>query len=372
MNPKIEVSCAIERTPRVIQLEGMFDVPPIGTQIKTWMPDLPLHERPWNVGLIVGPSGSGKSTVARHVFADHMLPPFDWHRSQAVIDGFPVGMSIKDVTMLLSSVGFSSPPAWLRPFHALSNGEQFRVTLARVLAESPEIAVMDEFTSVVDRTVAQIGSAAVEKTVRRLWKQFVAVTCHDDVEPWLNPDWVYRPDSNEFEWRRLHRRPTIAIEVQRVHRAAWQLFKGYHYLSAELHKGAACFLGTLNRQPAVFVAVLSFPHAKRPGWKEHRTVVRPDFQGVGISSAVTEYIASLYRATGKPFFSATSHPALRMHRMRSAAWRMIRKPSFTRTSQSSTIAGMNASHATHRLTSSFEFIGPANVEEAVKFGVVRG
>ena len=32
-------------------------------------------------------------------------------------------MGIKDVVGLLSSVGFSSPPSWLRPFRALSNGE---------------------------------------------------------------------------------------------------------------------------------------------------------------------------------------------------------------------------------------------------------
>ena len=59
---------------------------------------------------------------------------------------------------------------WLRPFHVLSNGEQFRATIARALAESAkgrELVVIDEFTSVVDRTVAQIGSAAIAKTIRR-------------------------------------------------------------------------------------------------------------------------------------------------------------------------------------------------------------
>ena len=49
----------------------------------------------------------------------------------------PTALSIKDVTALLSAVGFASPPAWLRPFHVLSTGQQFRVTLALLLATTP-------------------------------------------------------------------------------------------------------------------------------------------------------------------------------------------------------------------------------------------
>src|SRR5207253_2407197 len=124
-----------------------------------------------------------------------------WSESLSVLDAFPDSLPIKDVVSLLSAVGFSSPPAWLRPFHVLSTGQQFRVTLARLLAEAkvttpasivagqdhasataPNLVVFDEYSSVVDRTVAQIGSAAVSKVIRQRDQQFVAVTCHEDVE----------------------------------------------------------------------------------------------------------------------------------------------------------------------------------------------
>ena len=126
---------AVRRTPRVLQLEGLFDVAPSGRSEQAWDVELPLADRPWQVGLVVGPSGSGKSTVAREVFSDALVGGYDWPADQSVVDGFPADLGIKDITAALSSVGFSSPPAWLRPFRCLSNGEQFRAMLARALLD---------------------------------------------------------------------------------------------------------------------------------------------------------------------------------------------------------------------------------------------
>src|SRR5438132_7961873 len=184
----VVVNTPIARTPRVAQVEGLFDIPPTKNAHLDWDVRLPLEEKPWNIGIIVGPSGSGKSTVARALFgetlaAQESLP--NWPADRSILDGFPGDMPIKEVVGLLSSVGFSSPPAWLRPFRVLSTGEQFRVTLARLLAYGTEVRgqksevrnqnaglpaltsdlcpltsgliVMDDFTRVVDPTVAQIG-----------------------------------------------------------------------------------------------------------------------------------------------------------------------------------------------------------------------
>src|SRR4051794_26932477 len=160
MHVAITVESPVVESPRVAQIRGLFDLPPEKTARLTWDVTLPLEERPWNVGLVTGPSGSGKSTIARHLWPREMArpPELAWPRDRTVLDAFPPALSAREVTALLSAVGFSSPPAWLRPFHVLSTGQQFRVTLARLLAESPGLVVLDEFTSVVDRTVAQVGS----------------------------------------------------------------------------------------------------------------------------------------------------------------------------------------------------------------------
>src|SRR5205085_6112910 len=97
--------------------------------------------------------------------------------------------------------------------------------------------------------------------------------------------------------------------------------------SGRLHPSAACFAAFVDGCPAAFTAVLFFPHATRPGWREHRTVCLPDFQGVGIGSAMSEFVAARYRATGRPYYSTTGHPALVRHRCRTPRlWRVTRGP----------------------------------------------
>jgi hypothetical protein len=127
-------SVPIARTPRLRQVEGMFDLAPEKASTFTLDADLPLDAaegEPWQIGLIVGPSGCGKTTLARELFKGAVLAGHVWPEDKSILDAFPSTMPIRDICGFLSSVGFSSPPAWMRPFHVLSNGEQFRVTVAR-------------------------------------------------------------------------------------------------------------------------------------------------------------------------------------------------------------------------------------------------
>ncbi len=272
-----------------------------------------------------------------------------------MLDAFPEEMPIKELVALLSAVGFASPPAWLRPFRVLSTGQQFRVTLALLLASTPpkQRIVFDEYTSVVDRTVAQIGSAALAKTVRQRGQQFVAVTCHEDVADWLQPDWVYRPAENLFTWRRLRRRPAIALDILRVAASAWPLFAPHHYLSAACANSAVCFVASWQDRPVAFSAWLPFVGAGPKTRREHRTVTLPDYQGVGIGNALSDFVASLWAGLGYRAISTTTHPAMIRARMRSPSWQMTRKPSFAPAHEG------RLRHATTRLTAGFRFVGPA-------------
>jgi len=347
----------------------MFELPPTLKSEVQWSGELPIDSRPWSIGMIVGPSGSGKSTLAREMFGDSLITQFDWSHDRSIVDDFPRSLGIKQITAMLSQVGFSSPPSWLRPFRCLSNGEQFRVTLARAMAENADLFVIDEFTSVVDRTVAQIGSAAIAKSIRLSGHRMIAVGCHYDVIDWLQPDWIYEPHTNQFQWRSLCRRPPIELEIIRCDTSLWNRFKRHHYLDTSLNKSAKCFAALYKSEPVAFTAVLHFPHPTASRWREHRTVCLPDYQGVGIGNALSEFVASMFRATGKPYSSVTSNPAMITHRAKSKNWNMRATPMLhAKVGKTSSIKGFTS--ASSRLTASFDYTGPIRTDDAKKLGVI--
>ena len=110
----------------------------------------------------------------------------------------PGGAETKHIEHTFTSVGFASPPSWLKPYNVLSTGEKMRVDLARAILSNQELIVFDEFTSVVDRTVAKTASLALQKAIRKGGKKFVAVSCHRDIVEWLMPDWIYDTDQKSF------------------------------------------------------------------------------------------------------------------------------------------------------------------------------
>ena len=180
---------------RVASVMGTYDLQSEHVR-EQFVGDIDLPNK-WNVGLIVGRSGTGKTTIAKELFGDYLVCNFEYTH-ESILDDMPKDKSANDICQALNSVGFSSPPSWMKPYSVLSNGEKMRCDIARAMLENNEMFVFDEFTSVVDRNVAQIGSFALQKAIRRKNKKFIAVTCHSDVQDWLMPDWVFNTDSMTF------------------------------------------------------------------------------------------------------------------------------------------------------------------------------
>src|ERR1035438_2787699 len=122
----------------------MFDCPAQDKCRIEFKGEMPVEDFDWNVGLIVGPFGCGKSSILNRVFGKP--GDFQWG-AKSVIDDFPKGISISQIAEICQSVGFNTIPAWMRPFAVLSNGEKFRVEIARRLIEWGAMVTMDEFRS---------------------------------------------------------------------------------------------------------------------------------------------------------------------------------------------------------------------------------
>lgn len=186
-----------EKTFRIASIVSNFDLD-VDHIREHFEGNIDIENTDWNVGLIVGGSGTGKSTIARECFPDAYQSSTYTYSAPAVIDDMPKGKSIKEIEMAFTSVGFASPPSWLKPYSVLSNGEKMRVDLARNILDDKDVIVFDEFTSVVNREVAKTSSYAISKAVRKQGKKFIAVACHRDIIEWLAPDWIYDTDEKRF------------------------------------------------------------------------------------------------------------------------------------------------------------------------------
>ncbi|GBD35255.1 Cytochrome c biogenesis ATP-binding export protein CcmA [bacterium HR36] len=340
---------------RVAQVRGMFDLPPRTEHCEAFEAELPLEELPWQIGAIVGPSGSGKTTLGRALFGvEAYVAGYPWPENAAIVDAFPPQYSTREIVQALSAVGFSSPPHWLKRYSELSAGQQFRCDLARALLDDRPVVVMDEFSSLVDRRAAQVCCASVARALRKRGRpKLIALTCHRDILSWLCPDWVYDTGQHRFFRPQRRCRPAVSLEIYRAARECWAMFSPHHYLSSELHHAARCFVACWDGEPVAFTSYLPL-YGRRGARREHRTVVLPDYQGLGIGNALSNWLGAWLKAQGQRFYSVTSHPAMIRSRVRSGQWKLLRFGHASPARWPSASVG--------RVTATFLYIGPAITE----------
>ena len=250
-----------------------------------------------------------------------------WPADMPVIDAITPDGSFDDVTAALSSVGLGSVPTWLRPYSVLSNGEQFRANLARLIAEAPSRAVLDEFSSVVDRQIAQIGAGAFAKAWRRTGGQAVLLSCHYDILDWVQPDWVFDTATGKFSRGSLWRRPRIDVDVRQTGWEHWPAFEPHHYLKLPRMIAATNYMATVDGQLVAHLAV-----STRAGMVEaraRRLVVMPEWQGAGVGLRFLDAVCERWRLGqnryDKPMLTLfhTSHPGLASALRRSTRWTQV-------------------------------------------------
>ena len=132
-----------------------------------------LEGGPGEIGVILGPSGSGKSVLLSEVAS--ALPgairlrtispkttkhPAEWVGTKRV----------SDALKLLSMCGLADAAALLTPAGRLSEGEKFRLCLARAIGESSRrgtVLLIDEFASTLDAVTAAILARRLRRIVSR-------------------------------------------------------------------------------------------------------------------------------------------------------------------------------------------------------------
>jgi hypothetical protein len=288
----------------------------------------------FKIGLIVGASGSGKSRLLETLEGYSSIDVV-WDNNKSVIEQIDENPH-SAVEKLLSS-GFSSVPQWFLKYSDLSEGQKFRAYVARCSDQS--FIKIDEFTSKLDRLTAKNTAYNLYKRINgsnnNISNIIVASPFHDIVN-YLNPDWVYNASTLSFSrdlpkrtlhWKLIFITSTDEIKndfddgllyVMKSNSKRWDFYRQYHYLSSSILTNCEYWeVFTISEKTIIniaYIAISPLPLAGIPARREHRLVVIPEVQGMGIGIALSEFMGEHYTGRNYKYYCKTSHPKLGLYR----------------------------------------------------------
>lgn len=257
----------------------------------------------WNVGLVYGASGSGKTTMVKKLFGENIFETII-DENEPIINQLPKELSYDECAYLLNGIGLNSVPCWIRPVKTLSNGQRARAEAVLLMCQNTEIVFIDEWTSVVDRTVAKAMSVCIAKYAKQHNKKIVLLSCHYDILEWLKPDWLIDCNKQQFELPKskdffFESREQLKFDIREIDRKSWKYFSKYHYLNENLPAGIIYLYGLFHNENQIgFQCFANYvPHRKNTQLIMHsnRTVIHPDYNGLGLGIKLINETSALLK-----------------------------------------------------------------------------
>jgi GNAT superfamily N-acetyltransferase len=174
----------------------------------------------------------------------------------------------------------------------------------------------------------------------------------------------YHKDNSKYLSTKLTK-PKINVDIIHGDRKLWDIFKKHHYLSEDLPASTRCYFAVWEGNIIGFSATISLPGKIPPlyegdirkKWRECRTVIIPDFQGLGIGTRFSDAIADIHIEQGYRYFSKTSHMRMGLYREKSSIWKAT---ATNLADRSKSTKGKSWAHLTlekERICYSHEYIG---------------
>lgn len=181
---------SVERSKRVMEVAEAFG---LGLEDKefTLYDNLELEINQGDIVYITGESGSGKSVLLREL-NDQMQPLSPSNidlvkfKDKPLID--QLGESDNDAVRLLSRAGINDAYLLIRKPQQLSDGQLYRLKIAKLMDTKSKVWIADEFGAVLDRDTAKAVAVNLRKQAKEAGATVIVATTHKDLRDELAPN----------------------------------------------------------------------------------------------------------------------------------------------------------------------------------------
>ena len=178
---------SVERTPRVLEVAEAFGLGLANKEFIVYK-DFEIEVKRGDVIYITGQSGSGKSLLLREL-AKQMrnekglnvadVDVIQWDEDKPLID--QVGETMAEAIRILSIAGINDAYLLIRTPKQLSDGQKYRLALAKLVESGANVWVADEFGAKLDRVTAKVVAFSMQKVARQVGATLIVATTHTDL-----------------------------------------------------------------------------------------------------------------------------------------------------------------------------------------------
>lgn len=188
----VSFNTRVNKSIRTLEIAESFG---LGLDEKAWTlyDNLELDIERGDVVYVTGQSGSGKSVVLRELqrlMADAgqrvaSIDDFVFADDTNVID--QLGKTTSDALGLLSMAGLNDAYLFVRKPSEMSDGQKYRLKIAKLIESGADVWVADEFGAVLDRVTAQVVASNLQRAARAVGATVIVATTHEDLKNALRP-----------------------------------------------------------------------------------------------------------------------------------------------------------------------------------------
>ncbi|HFP9309430.1 TPA: P-loop NTPase fold protein [Raoultella ornithinolytica] len=182
----------VNKTTRTLEIAESFG---LGLDEKAWTlyDNLQLKIDSGDVVYVTGQSGSGKSVILREIQRlmeeegknVASIDDFSFDNEKNVID--QLGKTTADALGLLSMAGLNDAYLFVRKPSEMSDGQKYRLKIAKLIESGADVWVADEFGAVLDRVTAQVVASNFQRAARKVGATVIVATTHEDLINALRP-----------------------------------------------------------------------------------------------------------------------------------------------------------------------------------------